>query len=131
MLFLQFAILIGVILIGSQMKGIGLGVMGMLGLAVFVFVFGMKPGDTPIDVMFVIMAIVTTAATLQACGGLDYLVLLAEKIIRSNPSKIIFIGPFTLYFFCLFAGTAHLLYSLLLIIAEVSAKKKNPTRART
>lgn len=130
MLFLQFAILIGMILIGSQMKGIGLGVMGMLGLAIFVFVFGMKPGDPPIDVMLVIMAIVTTAAALQACGGLDYLVLLAEKIIRSNPSKIIFIGPFTVYFFCLFAGTAHLLYSLLPIIAEVSAKKRiRPERA--
>ena len=130
MLLLQFAILIGMILIGSQMKGIGLGVMGMLGLAIFVFVFGMKPGDPPIDVMLVIMAIVTTAAALQACGGLDYLVLLAEKIIRSNPSKIIFIGPFTVYFFCLFAGTAHLLYSLLPIIAEVSAKKRiRPERA--
>jgi len=104
--------------------------MGMLGLSIFVFGFGMKPGDPPIDVMLVIMAIVTTAATLQACGGLDYLVTLAEKIIRSNPSKIIFIGPFTVYFFCLFAGTAHLLYSLLPIIAEVSAKKRiRPERA--
>lgn len=112
------------ILIGSQMKGIGLGVMGMLGLMIFIFVFHMKPGDPPIDVMLVILAIVSTAATLQACGGLDYLVLLAERVIRSNPSKIIFIAPFTVYFFCLFAGTSHLLYSLLPIISEVAAKKR-------
>jgi len=112
------------ILIGSQMKGIGLGVMGMVGLSIFVFVFGMRPGDPPIDVMLVIMAIVSTAATLQACGGLDYLVQLAEKVIRSNPSNIVFIAPFTVYFFCLFAGTAHLLYSLLPIISEVAAKKR-------
>lgn len=112
------------ILIGSQMKGIGLGVMGMVGLIIFVFFFNMRPGDPPIDVMLVIMAIVTTAATLQACGGLDYLVHLAEKVIRSNPSKIVFIAPFTVYFFCLFAGTAHLLYSLLPIISEVAAKKR-------
>ncbi|GAQ14231.1 anaerobic C4-dicarboxylate transporter [Myroides odoratimimus] len=116
--------MIGMILIGSQMKGIGLGVMGMVGLSIFVFVFGMRPGDPPIDVMLVIMAIVSTAATLQACGGLDYLVQLAEKVIRSNPSNIVFIAPFTVYFFCLFAGTAHLLYSLLPIISEVAAKKR-------
>lgn len=124
MLLVQFIILIAMILIGSQMKGIGLGVMGMVGLAIFVFIFHMRPGDPPIDVMLVIMAIVSTAATLQACGGLDYLVRLAEKVIRSNPSNIIFIAPFTVYFFCLFAGTAHLLYSLLPIISEVAAKKR-------
>lgn len=124
MLLIQFIILIAMILIGSQMKGIGLGVMGMVGLMLFVFLFHMRPSDPPIDVMLVIMTIVSTAATLQACGGLDYLVQLAEKIIRSNPSKIIFIAPFTVYFFCLFAGTAHLLYSLLPIISEVAAKKR-------
>lgn len=112
------------ILIGSQMKGIGLGVMGMVGLLIFIFVFNLKPTDPPLDVMLIIMAIVTTAATLQASGGLDYLVQLAEKIIRSNPSNITFIAPFTVYFLCLFAGTAHIVYSLLPIISEVSAKKR-------
>ncbi|UYW02011.1 anaerobic C4-dicarboxylate transporter [Flavobacterium agricola] len=124
MIFLQFAILMLMILIGSRMKGIGLGLTGMLGLLIFVFLFNMKPGEPPIDVMLVIMVIVTTAATLEACGGLEYLVRLAEKIIRSNPSKIVFIAPFTVYIFCLFAGTAHLLYSLLPVIAEVAAKKR-------
>lgn len=106
------------------MKGIGLGVMGMVGLLIFVFGFNIKPTDPPLDVMLIIMAIVTTAATLQASGGLDYLVSLAEKIIRSNPSNITFIAPFTVYFLCLFAGTAHIVYSLLPIISEVSAKKR-------
>jgi anaerobic C4-dicarboxylate transporter DcuA len=124
MIFIQFAILMLMILIGARMKGIGLGVTGILGLLIFVFIFHMKPGEPPIDVMLVIMVIVTTAATLEACGGLDYLVQLAEKVIRSNPSKIIFIAPFTVYFFCLFAGTAHLLYSLLPVISEVAAKKR-------
>lgn len=124
MFWIEFAILLAMILIGSQMKGIGLGVMGMVGLFIFLFVFKMKPTDPPLDVMLIIMAIVTTAATLQASGGLDYLVQLAEKIIRSNPSNITFIAPFTVYFLCLFAGTAHIVYSLLPIIAEVSAKKR-------
>jgi anaerobic C4-dicarboxylate transporter DcuA len=124
MIWIEFAVLIAMILIGSQMKGIGLGVMGMVGLFVFLFIFKMKPTDPPLDVMLIIMAIVTTAATLQASGGLDYLVSLAEKIIRSNPSNITFIAPFTVYFLCLFAGTAHIVYSLLPIISEVSAKKR-------
>ena len=124
MIWIEFIILLVMILIGSQMKGIGLGVMGMLGLLIFIFIFHMKPTDPPLDVILIIMAIVTTAATLQASGGLDYLVRLAERIIRSNPSNITFIAPFTVYFLCLFAGTAHIVYSLLPIIAEVSAKKR-------
>lgn len=124
MILLQFVILIAAILIGSRMKGIGLGVMGMLGMLIFLFVFGMRPTDPPLDVMLIILSIVTTAATLQAAGGLDYLVSVAEKIIRSKPAQINFIGPFTVYFLCLFAGTAHIVYSLLPIIAEVSAKKR-------
>lgn len=112
------------ILIGSRLKGIGLGVMGMVGLLLFVLIFNMRPVDPPMAVLLIIMAIVTTAATLQAAGGLDYLVSIAEKIIRKNPSHITFIAPFTVYFLCLFAGTAHIVYSLLPIIAEVSAKKR-------
>lgn len=112
------------------MKGIGLGVMGMVALAVYIFIFRMRPADPPIDVMLIILAVVTTAATLQAAGGMDYLVRLAEKILRSKPSLIVLLGPLVTYFFTLFAGTAHITYSLLPIIAEVSTKKKiRPERA--
>src|SRR6478736_4077580 len=124
MFWIEFAILLTMILVGANMKGIGLGVMGMVGLLIFILIFNMKPTDPPLDVMLIIMAIVTTAATLQASGGLDYLVSLAEKVIKSNPSNITFIAPFTVYFLCLFAGTAHIVYSLLPIISEVSAKKR-------
>ncbi|MFT4023392.1 MAG: anaerobic C4-dicarboxylate transporter family protein [Flavihumibacter sp.] len=124
MIWIQLCFLLAMILVGSQMKGIGLGVMGMLGMLVFVFVFGMRPADPPIDVMLIIVAIVTTVACLQAAGGLDYLVGIAERIIRSNPARITFIAPFTVYFLCLFAGTSHVVYSLLPIIADVAAKKK-------
>jgi anaerobic C4-dicarboxylate transporter DcuA len=124
MIWIQLIILFVMILIGSQMKGIGLGVMGMVGMLIFVFIFSMRPAEPPVDVMLIILAIVTTAATLQAAGGLDYLVGVAEKIIRSNPAKITLIAPFTVYFLCLFAGTSHVVYSLLPIIAEVSAKKR-------
>jgi anaerobic C4-dicarboxylate transporter DcuA len=124
MIFVQFILLLTMILIGARLKGIGLGVMGMLGLLIFVFVFKMRPADPPFSVLFIIMAIVTTAATLQAAGGLDYLVTLAEKIIRKNPKNITFVAPYTVYTLCLFAGTSHLLYSILPIIAEVATKRK-------
>lgn len=124
MIFVQLAILLAMILVGSRLKGIGLGVMGILGLLIFVFVFRMRPAEPPVAVLLIIMAIVTTAATLQAAGGLDYLVSVAERIIRKNPKRITLIAPFTVYFLCLFAGTSHLVYSLLPIIAEVSTKTK-------
>jgi anaerobic C4-dicarboxylate transporter DcuA len=124
MIWIQFILLMAMILIGAQMKGIGLGVMGMLGMLVFVFIFRMRPADPPLDVMLIILAIVTTAATMQAAGGLSYLVGVAEKIIRSNPARIVFIAPLTSFFLCLFAGTSHVVYSLLPIIAEVAAKKR-------
>lgn len=130
MIWLEFAILLAAILVGARMKGIGLGVMGMVALAVYIFIFRMRPADPPIDVMLIILAVVTTAATLQAAGGMDYMVRLAEKILRSKPSLIVLLGPLVTYFFTLFAGTAHITYSLLPIIAEVSTKKKiRPERA--
>ncbi len=124
MIWIQLVILLAAILTGSRMKGIGLGVMGMMGLLLFIFVFHMRPTEPPLDVMLIIMAIVTTAAALQAAGGLDYLVGIAEKIIRKHPSQIIFIGPMVVYVLALFAGTSHIVYSVLPIISEVSAKRR-------
>ena len=124
MIWIQLIILLTAILVGSRMKGIGLGVMGMAGLLIFIVFFHMRPADPPLDVMLIILAIVTTAATLQAAGGLDWLVGVAEKIIRRQPSRIIFIGPLVVYFLSLFAGTSHIVYSMLPIISEVSVKKR-------
>ncbi len=112
------------------MKGIGLGIMGIVGMLIFVFVFHMKPAEPPLDVLMIILSIVTTAAALQASGGLEYLVSIGEKIIRSNPSKIVIIGPLVSYLLCLFAGTSHVIYSLLPVISEVSLKRNiRPERA--
>lgn len=120
----QLIILLGMILIGSRLRGIGLGVMGMVGLLIFIFVFHLHPTEPPLDVMLIIMAVVTTGAAMQAAGGMDYLVAIAERIIRSNPARITFYAPFTVFFLCLFAGTSHIVYSVLPVIAEVSAKKR-------
>lgn len=130
MIFLQLAILLICIFIGSRMSGIGLGVMGMIGLLILLFVFGMQPADPPLEVMLIILSVVTAAAALQAAGGMDYLVNVAAKILRRHPEQITILGPLVTYCFTLFAGTAHISYSILPIIAEVATKARvRPERA--
>jgi anaerobic C4-dicarboxylate transporter DcuA len=130
MIFLQLAVLLICIFIGARMSGIGLGVMGMIGLLILLFVFGLQPSDPPLEVMLIILSVVTAAAALQAAGGMDYLVNIAGKILRRNPGKITILGPIVTYFFTLFAGTAHISYSILPIIAEVAIKARiRPERA--
>ena len=130
MIILQLIILLVCIFIGARMSGIGLGVMGMIGLLILLFVFNMQPSDPPLEVMLIILSVVTAAAALQAAGGMDYLVGLAGKLLRSRPKQITFLGPLVTYFFTLFAGTAHISYSIMPIIAEVAIKKRiRPERA--
>jgi anaerobic C4-dicarboxylate transporter DcuA len=130
MIFAQLAVLLLCIFIGARMSGIGLGVMGMIGLLIFLFAFGMQPADPPIEVMLIIMSVVTAAAALQAAGGMDYLVQVAGNLLRKNPKQITFLGPLVTYAFVLFAGTAHISYSIMPIIAEVTIKNKiRPERA--
>ncbi|AKO44759.1 anaerobic C4-dicarboxylate transporter [[Haemophilus] ducreyi] len=120
MFFLQFAIVLLCILIGARVGGIGLGVFGGLGLAILSFGFGLKPAGLPIDVMFMIMAVVSAAAAMQAAGGLDYMIKIATKILRRNPKYITFIAPLVTWTFTVLAGTGHVAYSVLPVIAEVS-----------
>ncbi|RIW15003.1 anaerobic C4-dicarboxylate transporter [Algoriphagus lacus] len=130
MIFAQLAVVLICIFIGARMSGIGLGVMGMIGLLIMIFVFDLIPSDPPLEVMLIIMSVVTAAAALQAAGGMDYLVQVAGKILRSNPKQITFLGPLITYAFVLFAGTAHISYSIMPIIAEVAIKNRiRPERA--
>lgn len=129
-IFIQLALLLICIFIGSKMSGIGLGVMGMIGLLVMLFIFDMQPSDPPLEVMLIILSVVTAAAALQAAGGMDYLVSVAGKILRKHPAQITFLGPLITYSFVLFAGTAHISYSIMPIIAEVAIKNRiRPERA--
>ena len=120
MFLLQFAIVLLCIFVGARVGGIGLGVFGGLGLAILSFGFGLKPAGLPIDVMFMIMAVVAAAAAMQAAGGLDYMIKIATKILRRNPKHITFIAPAVTWLFTFLAGTGHVAYSVLPVIAEVS-----------
>ena len=130
MIVVQLAIVLVCIFMGARMSGIGLGVMGMIGLLLLIFIFKMQPADPPLEVMLIILSVVTAAAALQAAGGMDFLVNIAGRLLRSKPGKITILGPLVTYFFTLFAGTAHISYSIMPIIAEVAIKKRiRPERA--
>ena len=123
MLFaIQFFVVLLCILVGAQVGGIGLGVFGGLGLSVLVFGFGLQPTSPPIDVMLMIMAVVSAAAAMQASGGLDYMIKIATRVLRRNPKHITFIAPAVTYVFTVLAGTGHVAYSVLPVIAEVSRR---------
>lgn len=119
-MLLQLLFVLVAIIIGARVDGIGLGILGGLGLAVLTFVFGLQPTAPPIDVMLMIVAVIAAASCMQAAGGLDLMVKWAEKILRKNPHHITLLSPFVTYFFTFFAGTGHVAYSVLPVIAEVA-----------
>ena len=128
----QLFIVLALIFIGARVGGIGLGIYGMVGVFILVFIFGLQPGKLPIDVMLIIASVITATAALQAAGGFDYLVGLAAKFLRKHPTHITYYGPLTTWLFCLVAGTAHTSYSLLPIIAEIAKNSKiRPERPMT
>ena len=124
LIILQLFIVLALIFIGARVGDIGLGIYGMVGVFILVFIFGLKPGKLPIDVMLIIVSVITAAASLQAAGGLDYLVGLAAKFLRRHPEHITYYGPLVTWLFCLVAGTAHTSYSLLPIISEIAINSK-------
>ena len=123
-MIIQLLFVLAAIIVGARLGGIGLGVMGGAGLAILVFCFGLQPTAPPIDVMLMIAAVIAAASAMQAAGGLDYLVRLAEKMLRKNPSHVTIISPLVTYLFSFLAGTGHVAYSVLPVIAEVARETK-------
>lgn len=122
MIWIEFAIVLACIFLGARIGGAGLGTMAAFGLAIFVFGFGAKPGSLPIDVIFIIVAVISAAAAMQAAGGLDLLVAIASRLLRQRPQSITYVAPAVAWLFTFFAGTGHVAYSILPVIAEVSRK---------
>jgi anaerobic C4-dicarboxylate transporter DcuA len=120
MIWIELVILLTCIVIGARLGGIGLGAMAGMGLLVFVFLFALPPGGPPQGVLGMIIAVITALATMQAAGGLDYLVSIAEKVMRKHPQYITFVAPVVTYLLVFSSGTSHVIYALLPVIAEVS-----------
>ncbi len=122
MIWVELAILLGCIVVGARLGGLSLGPIAGIGLLLFVFVFAMPPGRPPTVVLGMIIAVVTALAAMEAAGGLDYLVILAERILRKRPEYITFVAPLVTYVLIMASGTQHVIYALLPVIAEVSRK---------
>ena len=123
-MLIQLLFVITFIILGALTGGIGLGVMGGAGVALLTFVFGLEPTAPPIDVMLMIAAVISAAACMQAAGGLDYMVKLAERVLRKHPQYVTIIAPLVTYTFTFLAGTGHVAYSVLPVIAEVATETK-------
>lgn len=123
-MILQLVFVLTAIIIGARIGGIGLGVMGGIGLGILTFVFGLQPTAPPIDVMLMIVAVITAAACMQAAGGLDLMVAVAERLLRKRPAQITLLSPLVTYIFSFVAGTGHVAYSVLPVIAEVARETK-------
>jgi anaerobic C4-dicarboxylate transporter DcuA len=122
MMWIELALLLACILIGARIGGIGLGVVAGVGLAAFVFLLGMPPGAPPSTVLGMILAVITALAVMEAAGGLALVVALAERVLRGNPRAITLLAPLVMYLLIFMAGTQHVAYALLPVIAEVSEK---------
>jgi anaerobic C4-dicarboxylate transporter DcuB len=117
---LEALVVLGCILMGTRVSGVGVGLWGGLGVFVLVFVFREPPGEPPAAAIAIILAVVTAAAMMQAAGGIDWMVLVAARIIESRPKQITLIAPLTAFLFSVGAGTSNILYPLLPVIYDVS-----------
>jgi anaerobic C4-dicarboxylate transporter DcuA len=117
---LQFIVVLAAIWMGARSSGIGLGLWGAVGLLVLVAGFGINPTSPPIDVMLIILAVIMAASVMEAAGGIDFLVRIAERIIRANPKYVTIVAPLTTWTFTFVAGTGHIVYPLLPVIYETA-----------
>ena len=122
MIWIQLLVVLLFIYLGARLGGIGIGFMGGMGV-VALSLLGLKPGAIPFDVISVIMAVIMAIAAMQVAGGMDYLVKVAERILRKNPKYITFLAPTVTYFMTVLAGTGHTAFSTLPVIAEVAKEQ--------
>ena len=123
LMIIQLLIVLGALWVGSRYGSLALGAISGIGLAILVFCFGLKPGTPPTDVIYIIIAAVTCAGIMQASGGMDWLIQIAEKMLRKHPDRITFLAPLTTFFLTVLVGTGHVVYTLMPIICDIALKK--------
>ena len=122
-MILLFVLMLFALWLGSRHGGFALGAVCGLALAIMVFCFGLKPGTPPTDVIYIIIAAITCAGVMQASGGMDWLVQLAEKLLRRHPNNITFLAPLSTFLLTVLCGTGHVVYMLMPIICDIALKK--------
>ena len=119
-LVLQFLVLMGALLMGARSGGVGLGLWGAVGLLVLVVGFHLPPGAIPGEVLIIVLTVIMAASSMEVAGGVDFLVRVAERIIRKNPKQVTIVAPLVTYGFTFASGTGHIVYPLLPVIYEVA-----------
>ena len=122
-MIIELLIVLAALYVGSRYGSLALGAISGIGLAILVFGFGLKPGTPPTDVIYIIIAAVTCAGTLQASGGMDWMIQVAEKMLRKHPRHITFLAPVTTFFLTVLVGTGHVVYTIMPIICDIALKK--------
>jgi anaerobic C4-dicarboxylate transporter DcuB len=122
-MILQLLIVLLALWVGSRYGSLALGAISGIGLAILVFGWGLKPGTPPTDVIYIIIAAVTCAGVLQASGGMDWMIQVAERLLRKHPDRITFLAPLTTFFLTVLVGTGHVVYTLMPIICDIALKK--------
>ena len=122
-MIIELLIVLAALYVGSRYGSLALGAISGIGLAILVFGFGLKPGTPPTDVIYIIIAAVTCAGTLQASGGMNWMIQIAEKMLRKHPENITFLAPLTTFFLTVLVGTGHVVYTLMPIICDIALKK--------
>ena len=120
---IQLLIVLAALYVGSRYGSLALGAISGIGLAILVFGFGLKPGNPPTDVIYIISAAGTGAGVLQASGGMDWLIQLAEKLLRKHPERITILAPLCTFLLTVLVGTGHVVYTLMPIIVDIAIKK--------
>ena len=123
LMIIQLLIVLAALYVGSRYGSLALGAISGIGLAILVFGFGMKPGTPPTDVIYIIIAAVTCASVLQAAGGMDWLIQIAERALRKHPDHITFYAPVCTFLLTVLVGTGHVVYTLMPLIADIALKK--------
>jgi anaerobic C4-dicarboxylate transporter DcuA len=119
-LILEFLVLIGALFMGARSGGVALGLWGAVGLLVLVAGFGVPPGAIPGEVLIIVLTVIMAASAMEVAGGVDFLVRVAERIIRKNPKQVTIVAPLVTYAFTFASGTGHIVYPLLPVIYEVA-----------
>lgn len=122
-MIIELLVVLLALYVGSRYGSLALGAISGIGLAILVFGFQMKPGTPPTDVIYIIIAAVTCAGMLQAAGGMDWMIQVAEKMLRKHPDHITFLAPLCTFLLTVFVGTGHVVYTLMPIICDIALKK--------
>ena len=123
LMIIQLLIVLLALYVGSRYGSLALGAISGIGLAILVLGFGMQPGKPPTDVIYIIIAAVTCAGIMQASGGMDWLIQIAERLLRKHPNHITILAPLCTFFLTVLVGTGHVVYTLMPIICDISLKK--------